>query len=224
MKFKDLRYKIFGNLTVLSDIPEKDNRGKEFLYTCKCQCGKIIKVRGSNLTSGNTKKCRFHKNYVVTPEIREKMSKVKLGKKVSEETKRKISLAKKGKKYVLGKHWKLSDEIRKSMSERMKGEKHPGWIKDRTLIKQYWTERNNSEYKQWRKQVWLRDNFKCKIDNPDCKGRIEAHHIIGWTKFPELRYQINNGITLCHFHHPRVREEEKRLSPYFKELVSVSKD
>ena len=68
-----------------------------------------------------------------------------------------------------------------------------------------------------------RDNWKCKINNSDCKGRLEVHHILGFTKFPELRYDINNGITLCHFHHPRVREEEKRLSPYFMELVSVSK-
>ena len=34
----------------------------------------------------------------------------------------------------------------------------------------------------------------------------------------------NNGITLCFAHHPRKRAEEKRLSPYFMELVSVSKE
>jgi 5-methylcytosine-specific restriction endonuclease McrA len=83
--------------------------------------------------------------------------------------------------------------------------------------------RNDSEYKKWRKNVWLLDDFKCKIDNPDCAGRIEVHHIFGWTEYPELRYKTNNGITLCHAHHPKTRAEEKRLVPYFQELVSVSR-
>jgi len=75
----------------------------------------------------------------------------------------------------------------------------------------------------WRKQIFQRDSFKCKIDNSDCKGQLEAHHILSWREFPELRFDINNGITLCHAHHPRKRAEEKRSIPTFKELVSVSK-
>lgn len=103
-----------------------------------------------------------------------------------------------------------------------KGEKCYNYIKDRSkLVKKQ--ERNDPAYKEWRMSVWLRDNFKCKIANPDCKGKIEAHHILGWSEFVELRYEINNGITLCHAHHPRKRAEEKRLSPYFQNLVSVSK-
>lgn len=107
------------------------------------------------------------------------------------------------------------------VSKKNTGVNNHRWIKDRTKIKQYWTERNNPEYKQWRTAVWLRDNFTCKIANPDCKGRIEAHHILGWSSHPELRYQTNNGITLCHAHHPRKRAEEKRLAPAFQALVSV---
>ena len=95
-------------------------------------------------------------------------------------------------------------------------------MKPRSLLSKK-QERNDSAYSEWRRQVWLRDNFKWKIANPDCKGKIEAHHILGWSLYPELRYQINNGITLCHAHHPRVRAEEKRLAPIFQELVSVSK-
>lgn len=83
----------------------------------------------------------------------------------------------------------------------------------------YTKSNNDMAYKEWRINVYRRDIFKCKMNNQDCKGRIEAHHILGWTKYPELRYEINNGITLCHFHHPRKREDEINLSPYFKELV-----
>lgn len=113
---------------------------------------------------------------------------------------------------------KKSDIWKKKVSK----ENSYRWIKDRTQIKKYWSERNNPEYKQWRNEVWKRDAFKCRISNGDCCGRIEAHHILSWSEYPELRYQPNNGITLCHAHHPRKRAEEKRLAPVFQELVSVS--
>jgi len=84
-------------------------------------------------------------------------------------------------------------------------------------------ERNDSAYKVWRMNVWARDNFKCKIVDSNCNGKIEAHHILSWKLYPELRYEINNGITLCHAHHPRKRLEEKILIPKFMELVSKVK-
>ena len=102
------------------------------------------------------------------------------------------------------------------------GENHPRWIKDRSKLKKK-QERGDSAYQEWRMQVYKRDNFKCSIENENCSGRIIAHHILGWSSFPELRYQVNNGITLCQAHHPLKRAEEKRLAPKFKELVSVLK-
>ena len=92
------------------------------------------------------------------------------------------------------------------------------WKEDRSLLKKQ-NRRNDPAYVDWRKRVWLRDNFKCRINNSDCSGRIEAHHILGWSKYPELRYEINNGITLCQAHHPRKRVDEQRLIPMFQELV-----
>ncbi len=100
------------------------------------------------------------------------------------------------------------------------GEKNHKWIADRTKLAKR-QERNDMAYKEWRMNVWKRDGFKCKIANKDCEGRIEAHHILGWTEYLELRYEVNNGITLCHAHHPRKRIDEKRLSPYFQELIAL---
>lgn len=151
-------------------------------------------------------------------------NKYNLGRKASEETRKKMSERQKNNQfnnYWLGK--KRSDKTKLKMRESHLGEKSYRWIKDRALIK-HQEDRNNPNYKQWRLGVYKRDNFKCKIKNSDCNGRLEAHHILGFTDHPELRYDINNGITLCHFHHPRVRKEEKRLSPYFMNLVSVSKE
>ena len=58
--------------------------------------------------------------------------------------------------------------------------------------------RNDSAYHEWRKKVYERDFFKCKLSSDECNGKISAHHILGWTLFPEHRYNIENGITLCH--------------------------
>lgn len=106
------------------------------------------------------------------------------------------------------------------------GVKHHNWVSDRSKLVRYTgkKERTSSMYREWRIRVWERDNYKCRIADNNCNGKIEAHHILSWRDFVELRYEINNGITLCHAHHPRVRAEEKRLIPIFKELVSVSKE
>lgn len=133
--------------------------------------------------------------------------------------KRRVTALKYGSgKWMIGK--KHSEETKQKMSESRKGEKCYRWIKDRTKVKKSDRSFHDPETKQWRKKIWLRDGYKCKIANPDCKGRIEAHHILRWAEHPELRYDINNGITLCHFHHPRKKKDEIKLSPYFKDLVA----
>lgn len=131
---------------------------------------------------------------------------------ILEETARKIGLGNNGK--VVG------EEVRERISKSMSGEKHYRWLSDRTKLAKK-QERNDAPYKEWRKKVWERDGWKCRILNHQCSGKIVAHHILGWTRFPELRYEVNNGITLCHFHHPRKRNDEIRLSPYFQELVAI---
>ena len=102
------------------------------------------------------------------------------------------------------------------------GEKNYQWKKDRSQIKGYWKERNNSEYKQWVKKVKKRDNNTCQLKNENCSGYLIVHHIRNWSECPELRYKTSNGITLCQVHHPRMKAEEKRLIPVFQKLVSVS--
>ena len=117
--------------------------------------------------------------------------------------------------------WVRNGEHLSPKTEFQKGKRPWNYIEDRTLVE----ERDHhftAEYISWRTSVFERDGWKCKIANTDCNGQLEAHHILPWREYGELRYEINNGITLCHTHHPRRRAEEKRLSPYFQDLVSVS--
>ena len=104
-----------------------------------------------------------------------------------------------------------------------KGEKSYNWIEDRTQLKKSDDRRFDTEYKYWTFKVKERDGGKCKIYNKDCNGRLEVHHILNWVNYSELRYEINNGITLCHAHHPRGRKNEAKLSPFFQSLVAEGK-
>jgi hypothetical protein len=81
----------------------------------------------------------------------------------------------------------------------------------------------DTKYTYWMLSIKKRDNWKCKINNQDCKGNLEAHHILSWRDYQELRYDINNGITLCHAHHPRKRIDEAKLSPFFQRIVAEMK-
>lgn len=100
------------------------------------------------------------------------------------------------------------------------GEEHYRWITDRTKVKVGDRSLNDPLQKQWRKEVKNRDGWKCKIVDIKCCGKLVSHHILPWLEFPELRYKVNNGITLCQLHHPRKKEDVAKLSPYFQELVA----
>lgn len=52
------------------------------------------------------------------------------------------------------------------------------------------------EYKNWRKAVFERDNYTCQFCNVR-GGTMHADHIKPWRYFPELRYELSNGRTLC---------------------------
>ena len=68
--------------------------------------------------------------------------------------------------------------------------------------------RNSVEAHQWRKAVFSRDNYTCMICGT--RGvRLNAHHIKQWAKFPELRYAVYNGITLCELCHKAIHRRNK---------------
>lgn len=145
----------------------------------------------------------------------------------SEETKRKISVALSGKKkssahrkrlsevkklkpnrYWLGKKRSLEDrekfrvshlgqspsiEHRRKLSESGKRAKAHMRSADSSEHERI---RKSLEYRLWREAVLKRDNWTCRF----CfarGGKIHADHIKPFAYFPELRFAIDNGRTLC---------------------------
>ena len=92
----------------------------------------------------------------------------------------------------------------------LRGDKHPNWKGG--IYPHILELRHSIEYRIWREAVFKRDNYTCR--KCDRKGIINAHHIKSFIKFPELRFNIDNGITLCLECHRQVKhivgEEEIR--------------
>ncbi len=106
---------------------------------------------------------------------------------------KKISNALMGEKNPMwGKHH--TEKTKRKMSETHKGEKHWNWRGGITEERN--KERQILELKLWKKSVWERDFFICQKCY-QLGGNLVAHHIFNWNDFLELRFAIDNGITLC---------------------------
>lgn len=84
---------------------------------------------------------------------------------------------------------------------KIRGENHYMWNGGTTPINE--RIRHSIEYKTWRTSVFERDEYTCQecgIKNKLGLGRttiLQADHIKSFNDYPELRFDINNGRTLC---------------------------
>jgi 5-methylcytosine-specific restriction endonuclease McrA len=64
---------------------------------------------------------------------------------------------------------------------------------------------DDEEFQEWAREVKIRDEFTCQIC--DTKGGIiEAHHLNAWNAFPEQRFDVGNGRSLCKHCHKRFHD------------------
>lgn len=145
-------------------------------------------------------------------ETKKKMSEVRKGKKPSKKARKKMSDSGKDKVFS-DKHKKaISKRVKELWSEpeyraKMKASNYHKNIGDKShlwkggITSENMIIRSRSDYKEWRKKVFERDNYTCVwcgVKSGNGKAIIlHADHIKSFAYHPELRFEISNGRTLC---------------------------
>jgi 5-methylcytosine-specific restriction endonuclease McrA len=105
-----------------------------------------------------------------------------------------------------------------------RGPNHPAYVADRSTLKAPLRSlRYSKEGAEWRKSVFRRDNYTCQFcGKRSRKGHpvtIHAHHIKRFADFPALRFEPDNGITLCRGCHATVTGREAEFEARFAKAV-----
>lgn len=131
-----------------------------------------------------------------TEEARKKISEANKRRFKDEKERKKMSEALKGRKF--------SEETRRKDSEAHRGEKCNFWKGGITPENQ--KIRRSIEYRLWREAVFARDNWTCQKCGQR-GGELDPHHILNFAEHPELRFALDNGITLCRNCHKKFHKK-----------------
>jgi 5-methylcytosine-specific restriction endonuclease McrA len=194
-----------------------------------------LNLRGRKLSLETRRKIGLsQKGKILSEETKKKMSIAKkglgIGRHLSNEIKKKIKennphywLGKKRKPFTEEHKKKISDsrkkiltdDFRRKLSKRCSGKNGNNWkggvSKENHLI------RNGIEIHLWREAVFSRDNFTCQKTGIR-GGVLRAHHIKNFAQYPELRFALDNGITLSKEAHNEFHRIYGRMNNTIEQL------
>ena len=106
-------------------------------------------------------------------------------------------------------------------SQNRVGKNHPMWKGGITPLND--KIRHSFEYKEWAKTIKERDDFTCQI----CYirgGNLRSNHIKKFSDCVELRFDLNNGITICeNCDLKKVMNHENEWEDYFNKILKGGK-
>ena len=196
----DLTGQRFGKLVVVGEVAERSVAGR-IKWLCLCDCGNYTEVGANNLPNGHTKSCGCFGG-----------SKYLVGKRFGKLTVTK-QLEKRCFRNIVweclcdcGSVTEVSTNALKNGNTKSCGclqypcgadhpRHNPNLTEEERLKNRYQLSGGNSRV--WSQQVMRRDNYTCQICGDSPSGNLNSHHLNGWNAFPEQRFDLDNGVTLC---------------------------
>jgi len=177
---------------------------------CKCGCGKHVKRSWRPFRKWNE---FLNSHNVRNSKTRKKISKTLIGRKLPEETRKKMSEA--------GKIKIFSTEHRKNLSKTIKKlfenpENHPNW-KGGISFEIY-----PREFKKVRENIRERDNHTCQLCGKTEKQngkKLCAHHI----NYDKKNCNPKNLISLCHICNIEVNYDREIWTRVFQNMIEIQK-
>jgi len=231
---------MFGKWKIIK-LHSRDSK-RNAHYLCKCSCGTIRVVRSYILRKKISKSCgmcnyrkikkgQIYGRWLVVdyPEIdysKKMEGKVKCMCICGSGKKRTLSCKK-----ILSKRCLscgcINKELIHKLTANQKGENSPAWkpsltkedrIKRRTL----------PENREFVEKCLKRDGYTCRI----CKeigGRLEVHHLYGYAKYKNKRFDTTNGIVLCKnchidFHKKYGKDGQNTKQQFEEYLLTIGKN
>lgn len=216
---KNLTGKRYGRLVALRPTEERSTRG-EVIWEFICDCGNIVKTRGTKATSGTTQSCGCLAKEIARERMKETQSIDVAGRRFG----RLVAIKRTGETNTEGNIWECKcdcgGEIRTTtrnliggrttscgckgleqitmLGKSNKGKSNPAYNHKITN-----EERESSKFqrvsaraKELRAEAYRRDEYKCRVCGSKSRDLV-AHHLEGFANNPDKRFEIDNLITLC---------------------------
>jgi hypothetical protein len=215
-----------GMLTFIKDIGN-DKFGHS-LWLCRCDCGKEIIRNGAAVKFGRVISCNCLQKRRVRETLKHDLTGQTFGyltviKEAYTSTSKRskwLCKCKCGKEKIVGLSELRTGHTRSCgclQIEMRTGENNCNWKGGVTgeLIKL----RASPKYVEWRNLVYLRDKFTCSVCSDNKGHNLHAHHIKRFCDYPELRFDVSNGITLCSTCHASISRKEDEYVDKFQKAI-----
>ena len=198
----DITGQRFGKLTAIRSTEKRINRN--VIWECLCDCGKKTEVTANHLRSG-TKSCGC--NRITNPEGKRYGRLLVIGR-ASKRKNNKVAwncLCDCGTTIEVVTNSLTSGNTKSCGCFRLEilakqiGENNPSYnpnLTDEERLKNRYRMKDG-DYRVWANLIKERDNYTCQICGNSPSGNLNAHHLNGWNAFPEQRFDLDNGATLC---------------------------